>query len=41
MDRRDFQVVLAGMAVAFTFGVISVGLAAAFGFAVRVFQWAS
>ena len=40
-DRRDLDVLAAVAAIGLMLGVSAVGLAAALGFAVRVFQWAS
>ena len=40
-DRHDLDVLAAVGAISLMLGVSAVGLAAAFGFAVRVFQWAS
>ena len=40
-DRRDLDVLAAVAAIGVTLAVSVVGFAAALGFAVRVFQWAS
>ena len=40
-DRHDLDVLAAVGAIGLMLGVSAVGLAAALGFAVRVFQWAS
>ena len=40
-DRHDLDVLAAVAAIGVVLAVSAVGLAAALGFAVRVFQWAS
>ena len=40
-DRHDLDVLAAVGAIGLMLGVSAVGLAAALGFAVRVFQWTS